>query len=448
LASIAPARAAAYAALLAVERGTAHSDDLLHSSAVAQLERRDRDLATELTLGTLRWELVLDEQIARRLRDSSAEMHLGVIVALRLGAYQLLMLDRVPPHAAIGEAVELAKSADGAGAGALVNAVLRRIQRETSGGKPHFAATDAHPAWMVRRWQQFYGPDAAARLCQADQVPAPSTLRLLSPDAEQELAARGSALAPGEFLTGAYTLRAGGDAAALCATGKVRAQDEASQLVGEIAALYASLAEDARDAPAVLDSCAAPGGKTAILLERTRTAHITALELSTRRLRALAARIAHPRLTLEPGDARALPPDGYDVILCDVPCSGTGTLARNPEIRTRLRESHFPAQAERQLAILDAALRALRPRGTLVYASCSLEPEENEEVVRAAMRGRDGYAYAPLSGALHQLYARGVLHAEGLARLEATALRDGFLRTLPGTHLCDGFFAAVVQRRP
>ncbi len=440
--SVAPARAVAAHILLMVERGTAHSDDLLRSPRAEMLSRQDRDLMTQLVLGTLRWQRVLDEQIAARLARPEAEMHLAVIVALRVGAYQLLFLDRIPPHAAIGESVELAKQADGQFAANMVNAVLRRVLRERVAGATHDPMA-AHPAWMVQRWRQRFGEEPTKKLCAYDQAPAPTTLRLLDERAEGSLAASGVVLAPGEFLGSARRLLAGDVAGSpALASGWVRIQDEASQLVAELAAaLPASLH--------VLDTCAAPGGKTAILLERMPSAEITAMDLGEARLRMMRRRMPpNARLRTLVGDAASLSPQpAYDAILCDVPCSGTGTLARNPEIRHRLEPASFQRQAERQTAILSAAMRALTPGGRLVYSTCSLEGEENEEVVEAAVRACHGYKLLFVEQELVRLATAGVLTQAGLALLRASAVHGPYLRTVPGVLGCDGFFAAVLERQ-
>ena len=444
--TVAPARAVAAHILLMIERGTAHSDDLLRTPRAEALTRQDRDLMTQLVLGTLRWGLVLDREIAARLARPDAEMHFGVIVALRLGAYQLLFLDRIPAHAAIGESVELAKQADGQHAAGMVNAVLRRIAREqASGAAINKAPQQAHPAWMVERWRARFGDEATARLCGYDQEPAPTFIRLLHPSAEASLAAAGVMLAPGEFLTSARRVLSGDiSGSAALASGWVRIQDEASQLVGELAASLQS----AESSPRVLDTCAAPGGKMAILLERLGAAEIFAMDLSETRLRMMRRRVpGEERLHTVVGDAAALADEPrWDAILCDVPCSGTGTLARNPEIRTRLQPEDLKRQHARQVAILTAAMRALKPGGRLVYSTCSLEPEEDEQVVDEAISNSKSYELSRMEDELATLAATGVIHAEGLAHLRATALSGPYLRTIPGVHGCDGFFAAVIVR--
>jgi 16S rRNA (cytosine967-C5)-methyltransferase len=430
--------------LLMIERGSAHSDDLLRTPRAEALSRQDRDLMTQLVLGTLRWQIVLDREIASRLTRPDAEMHFGVIVALRLGVYQLLFLDRIPAHAAIGESVELAKQADGQFAANMVNAVLRRIAREKVAG----AATNklpeaAHPEWMVARWLDRFGVDVTEKLCAYDQQPAPTAVRVLDARAEESLAAAGVVTTPGEFLTAARRVISGDiSGSAALASGWVRIQDEASQIVGELAASPSG-------AISVLDACAAPGGKTAILLERMAAAQVTAMDLSETRLRMMRRRMpGEERLRTIVGDASLLKAEPvYDAILCDVPCSGTGTLARNPEIRHRLEMDLFTRHHERQVAILSAALGALKSGGRLVYSTCSLEPEENEFVVEEVIRNDNRYICLPVEEALSNLTDHGILHADGFAHLRRTAVSCNYLRTIPGVHGCDGFFAAVIGRR-
>ena len=435
--TIAPARIAAAHVLLAVERGVAHSDDQLRSPRVEALSRQDRDLTTELVRGTLRWQTVLDREIAARLSRPDADMHFLVIIALRLGAYQLLLLDRIPSHAAVNDSVELAKQADGPQSAGLVNAVLRRLLRERDSlDSLRSDPAAAYPPWLVTRWLARFGDPATQAICAYGQQPPPAAIRL--PQSASEAALE---LAPGAFLANVrHVLK--GDPATLPGT---RIQDEASQLVGELAALGFGQAASAAGS-SILDACAAPGGKTAILAERNPDATLTAMDVSAPRLRIMQRRLPwSPHVQFTPADASTLPPGAsYSGILCDVPCSGTGTLARNPEIRHRLDEPALARQAERQRAILTSALRALQPGGRLVYSTCSLEPEENEQVVEAVLATRPGATVLPVEPALDELLAAGILTAEGHTRLRDTALDGPYLRTIPGVHPCDGFFAALL----
>lgn len=420
---MAPARAAAAHVLLLVERGTAHADEQLRTPRVNALSRPDRDLTTELVLGVLRWQQVLDQELAARLRYPESDMHLGVIVALRLGAYQLLFLDRIPPHAAINESVELAKQADGPQMGGLTNAVLRRLLRER--GSLQALRTDpaaAYPHWMVDRWRTRFSEEAAFKICAWGQQPPPVTVRGVDVGD------------PGAFLSAARRPRKGEPPA------EFRMQDEASQLVAELAALDAGAN--------ILDACAAPGGKTSILAERNPVSQVAAVDVSAARLRIMQRRLPwtdHVRFL--PADATLHAPGPvYSTVLCDMPCSGTGTLARNPEIRHRLAPADLQRQAERQRAILAASLKNLLPGGRLIYSTCSLEPEENEGVVEAVLADDKSIALQPIAPALDALRDRAVLTDDGHAVLTATALAGPYLRTIPGIHPCDGFFAALLHR--
>ncbi len=419
--SIAPARSAAAHVLLLVERGTAHADEQLRTPRINALSRQDRDLTTELVLGTLRWQQVLDREIAARLKYPESDMHFGVIVALRLGAYQLLFLDRIPPHAAINESVELAKLADGPQMAGLTNAVLRRLMREHAQLQTlRTAPADAYPRWMVERWRARFGDDATQKICAFGQQPPPTTVR--ATDTGE----------PGAFLTAARRLAKGDPHLP-----ESRIQDEASQLIAELAALDAG--------PNILDACAAPGGKTAILAERNPDARITALDVSAARLRIMQRRLPWgPNVTFTPADATLHAPGPvYSAILCDMPCSGTGTLARNPEIRHRLTLADLPRQAERQRAILAASLKNLATGGRLVYSTCSLEPEENEQVVEAVLAESKGIQLQPVDAALDTLLERGILTPGARELLRKSG---PYLRTLPGVLPCDGFFAALLHR--
>ena len=416
----------------------AHSDDRLRSPEVDALSPVDRHLTTTLVLGTLRWQLALDARIHALLARPDAKLSVEAATALRMGAFQLLHLERVPAHAVLHDSVELVKQSKEPGAAGMVNAVLRKIQSAPP-VPPDPAA--AHPAWMVERWVRRYGREAAHAICRWDQEPAGVTLRVPDPEADLD----GLETEAGFFLTRARRV-VRGDVGPAFPEGPIRSQlriqDEASQLVAEMAAAAATVEGK------VLDTCAAPGGKTAILAERLPGAEITAMDVSRKRLDAmlrLLPGIAH-RLRPEVADAAKLQlqPE-WDLILCDVPCSGTGTLARNPEIRLHAAEADLARQRARQAAILRAALRGLRPGGRLVYSTCSLEPEENEQVVEALLRETPGVRILPVAGILDRLAERGAVSPEGRERLR-TATQGDFLRTLPGLHPCDGFFAAILEK--
>ena len=426
------ARMAAFRVLLAMERSrNAHCDELLRAPAIESLSQPDRNLTTALVMGVLRWQLALDAILDGYLKKKTA-LDDAVAIALRLGAWQLLGMDRIPAHAALSESVELAKVSGHGHASGMVNAVLRRVAADASAIA--LDPLDAHPAWMMERWTKQYGFAAAAAVAAYDQE-APAPVVRLAGDGSDEAIASEALLTPGAFLTRARRLAEGG------ATEGMRIQDEGSQLVGELAGRGTR----------ILDCCAAPGGKTAILAENNPQAEITACDISEARLTAMRRNFVREPLTARIhcvlADATALPfRDDFDLILCDAPCSGTGTLARNPEIKLRLAASELPRQQERQLAIVRSAYGVLAPGGSLVYSTCSLEPEENSKVIQAFLASEPSAHLLDVRERVDALEAEGRLHSDGARLLRETALRDGCLQTIPGVLPCDGFFVAIVTR--
>jgi 16S rRNA (cytosine967-C5)-methyltransferase len=447
MAAISPARKAAFAILIAMEQGQAHSDDLLRGKRVAALSVADRNLTTALVLGTLRWQIQLDGLIRPLLKHPKAKLDTEVLIALRLGAFQLMHLDRIPAHAAIDESVELAKQAGHRFASGMVNAVLRKIAGEASRGRAaEFPIPnepnplEAYPAWMVERWTDFYGIVSARAICTHGQNPPSLALRIGDPSVEQELAANGIRLEPGELLSAARII-ASGDVTATGAIreGRARIQDEGSQLVAELAPR----------GNAILDCCAAPGGKTLILAERNPAARIVACEANPQRAAQLRKRLEPlgDRVEYRQADATQLSEESaYDLVLADVPCSGTGTLGRNPEIRHRLLPDELARQAERQKAILRTALRAVRPGGYAIYSTCSLEPEENERVVEAVLGESAQVRLVSIAARIAELHAAAILTSDGTERLRKCITPQGYLRLMPGVFHTDGFFVALLQK--
>lgn len=429
-ARVSPARMAAFRVLLAMARSeNTHGDELLRAPAMESLSQADRNLTTALVMGVLRWQLALDAILAGYLKKKFA-LDDAVAIALRLGAWQLLGMDRIPPHAALSESVELTKVSGHTSASGMVNAVLRRVAEAAS--KIVLRPESAHPAWMIERWTRHFGSDVAAAIAAYDQQ-------------EPSLAVRYSELTqelpPGIFLTRARSLKGG------VVPETARIQDEGSQLVAEIAGRGSR----------ILDCCAAPGGKAAILAENNPQAEITAADISRSRLDAMRRSFAREPLTARIrcvlADATALPlRDGvavlgnFDLILVDAPCSGTGTLARNPEIKLRLTVSDLARQQERQIGILSSAYQMLAPGGRLVYATCSLEPEENSAVIESFLGAEPSAQLLDIGERLKTMQDEGSLHPSGAELLRERALRGRYLQTLPGSLQCDGFFAALLTR--
>ena len=403
-AKVSPARRVAFEILTLVAAGKGHSDELLHGARVEELSPEDRNLATALVMGVLRWEIALDARVRRYLERPEQRLAEPVSMALRMGAFQLLHMDRIPAHAALSESVELCRAAGEPHATGMVNAILRKVAAAQEPGKrifesvPAFAERLGHPLWMVDRWAAAYGREAALAICEAGQV---------EPVA-------GGLFAADETLP---------------------QMDDGSRLVAEIAAAAMPVVEGR--AARVWDCCAAPGGKMLMLALRTGEAEVLATDVSAKRLGQMEGRLRRfgfaSRVRTAVADAGKLAESEgeFDLILCDVPCSGTGTLARNPEIRVRLKVEELGRQAERQRGILAAALKRLAVGGRLVYSTCSLEPEENERVVEAVVG--EGFRRVAVDG----------MAVDGL---RVGMVREGALRTLPGVDGCDGFYAVVVER--
>lgn len=376
------ARSAAFGITLRIERDGAYADELLHSSRIARLETRDRAFATELVMGCLRRRGELDHLISSKLHRPLRTVDPEVLAALRLGAYQLRHMGGVAAHAAVFESVELVKLARKRSASGLVNAVLRRLPPSPP---PDEAARICHPSWLVSRWEAALGKDACSALLRANIERPEVYFRIAAPAATEDplrrLRKAGIRTEPAE-VPRAYRLVSGSPSQALAAAGTPLVfQDINSQRVG--------LLLDVRPDSRVLDVCAAPGGKARLLAESGTVVASDRHFHRLRRLRSLGSR----RIRMVALDAeRRLPfSERFDRVLVDAPCSGTGTLARNPEIKWRLRPDDITELRERQTRILGNALEAVAPGGVLVYATCSLEPEENQHVVEEAIRASPGW---------------------------------------------------------
>jgi 16S rRNA (cytosine967-C5)-methyltransferase len=360
--------------------------------------------------------------------------------------YQLGFLERVPQRAAVHESVELVKRARKRSAVPFVNAVLRHLAgalaantgataiRSATTAK-ELAERSAHRLLMVERWEREFGEDIARQVCAYDQQIPETAVRLTSAEVADELKTEQVELTAGKLLTLARRVRSG-DVTRTRAfrEGRVAIQDEASQLV----ALLVGRGKK------ILDCCAAPGGKTRVLAQRNPTAEILAVELHPHRARLLRKLVPETNVRVVTADIRDLPmgEGPFDRVLVDVPCSGTGTLARNPEIKWRLRLEDLADLQGRQVAILRAAMRQVASGGRLVYSTCSLEPEENQEVVQKALDEDTSFQVVDCSTELERLRQDGELVWEDLS-----LLTDGpYLRTLPGVHPVEGFFAAVLRR--
>lgn len=444
--AISPARAAAFDILLRVEQEASFASELLHSAAYERLSPADHGLTTELVMGVLRWRSRLDVEIAVSSAQEIGKLDVEVLTAVRLGLYQLRWLTRIPARAAINESVELVKRARKRSAVPFVNAVLRKLSKVAEQPEKEYLSSEdlaeafAHPVWLVERWAKDYGLAAAHRICQSDQTIPVTAIRLREHAAENVLAQEGIVVDPGALLASAKRIRSGDVARSQAFNrGQIAIQDEGSQLVAAL------VGKGTR----ILDCCAAPGGKTTAIAERNSHAQIMAIDLHPHRaqlLRRLARADSQPggtNISVVAADARQLPFAGkFDRVLADVPCSGTGTLARNPEIKWRLKPEDLDDLHARQLAILHGAMNSGAAGGRVIYSTCSLEKEENENVVEQALAEDNSFRLLDCRVELERLKADGELVWSDAAPLT----RGPYLRTLPGVHPCDGFFAAIVQK--
>jgi len=446
----------AFEILRRVASEEAFASDLLHAKLAGRVGRADAALATELTLGVLRWQRLLDFLLQRHLDRPAGRLDLEVLLALRLGLYQLRFLERVPAHAAVNESVELAKSARKRSAAPLVNAVLRRLAPEAkiadadleallpagASAAERMAILYSHPNWLVERWLERFGAERTVALLEANNRPPRLCCALLDPqEAEpvtESLRREGFEVAPGRWLRTALAISGGNPPASESfRLGKISLQDEASQMVAHLV--------DARPGDVALDICAAPGGKTGILARAAAPeGRVIAADVQEHRLRSAREQLTRTHAQgvwwLALDAVQPLPfAEMFQRILLDAPCSGTGTLARNPEIKWRLQADDLDRFHCRQTAMLGQALARLAPGGRLVYSTCSLEPEENEQTVREAI-SQDAGVRIVLGQAALGPWLREVAAAASL--FDA----DGFFRTFPPESGTDGFFAAVLER--
>ena len=450
------ARKIAYEILRRVESEGAYASDLLHAELGPGVKPEDAALATEIVLGVLRWRRQLDFLLERHLKKPMAKLDLPVAIALRMGIYQLRFLDRVPARAAVDESVGLVKKARKTSAATLVNAVLRRAATEakepaekwipaTTSPADKLGILYAHPAWMVERWLDRFEATETVELLSANN----RTPRLacavhdisLREEIFSDLKRAGLRLEPGRLLQTSFAVSGGSPARSEAfRMGKISIQDEASQII--------PLLLNVRSGDRVLDLCAAPGGKIPPLVRGAgESGMVIAGERHAHRLRAMREqfkRLKLSRVRLVELDAeKALPfAVRFDRILVDAPCSGTGTMARHPEIRWRLKPEQLTEFHALQCSLLANALEMLAPGGRLVYSTCSMEPEENERVVEEVLKSRGDVFRVDRAIAGEAL--RGLL-AEGV---EAGSLFNdaGYLRTLPHRHGADGFFAAILEK--
>lgn len=450
--TVSPARRIAAEVLLRVEQGGAFANLALDGAlrAAGALEPREAALATELTYGTLRWQLQLDRAIAVHSERPSEELDANVRAALRLSAFELLHHPRVPARAVVDQGVELVRALGAARASGYANAVLRRLS-QTRAPAPlpsrevdpagHVAAAYAHPRWMVERWAKWLGFEEAEKLCAANQQQAPATVRVARrkttrDEVRRALREERIVSTPGEYSPDALVLAPGAPPALDIEgheQGLFQSQDEAAQLVS----LYAAPPRGA----SVLDACAAPGGKACHLAE-LGAAEVLAVDLHARKAKQIeeaAHRLGLDNVRALAADA-ALPLPGdpsFDLVLLDAPCSGLGTLRRHPEAKLRRTPEDVDRLSQLQARLLASVSRAVKPGGLLVYAVCTLTPEEcDEQVARFLAAHAEFQPEPPPAG-----------WATPRAAVDCLDAQDHLL-TLPQRTGTDGFFAVRLRKGP
>jgi len=403
---------------------------------VAPLDARDRRWTRELVFGMLRHRGWIDSILSDRVRGGLVRLDPDVIDLLRLGVYQLTNMGSVPAYAAIAQTVELAKRRHGLGASKLVNAVLRRTDRErdelnvavSSDAVEALALKYSHPRWLVARWIERWGEQDTERLLAVNNSEAPVVIRpygIVREQLEAMLEEVGVHVAEAPYVRESIAISGGITFTELGAfkKGLFFVQDPAATLVTEYAAVPT--------AATVADLCAAPGGK-ALELSKTAAAVITGDKSFGRLQRLLANQRRLETTTLYPfvGDARNPAIAPVDVVLVDVPCTGTGTFRRHPDGRWRLKISDLAVMAALQKLIVRSASKVVKPGGLLIYSTCSLEPEENDEQVDSFLSENLNWILEP--------------PPEGSVAPEL--LDGGRLRVLPQRHGTDGAFAARLRR--
>ncbi len=414
-----------------------------------RFDERDRGLLHELVLGTLRWLRRLDHVLDRASHRGIGEIDPVLLAPLRIAAYQLLFLDRIPAHAAVDEAVEEAHSLTHRGGASYVNAVLRAIARaprlgdwpvEDSDPVHRMAVETSHPDFLVERWLAVYGAERTRALLAANNRPKPMQLLAFCDRGGRELLAErlideGLEVEPSPLSLLGLTVRRGDPlATAAFARGDLYVQDEASQA--------AALIPPPRPGERVLDAAAAPGGKAFALAAREPSVALTLGDVSLERLAIVRANLARlrrsaPLLAADAGRppfaAAAHTGGGFDRVVLDLPCTGTGTLRKHPELKWRISRDEIGRLAGQAGRMLDGAAECLGPGGHLVAITCSIEPEENERVVERFLERRPGFLPLPLAGLLPP-------------PLDAGIDAPGRWRVLPGGDH-DGFTASVLVRR-
>jgi 16S rRNA (cytosine967-C5)-methyltransferase len=434
---ISPARSLSFKLLSSIESNRVFSDDALNSEDINRLDVRDRHLTTEIVYGTLRWRAALDYVLANFSSRPWEEVTPEARILLRMSLYQMWKMDRMPDHALVHDAVELAKIKLGKGIDRFINGILRRLTRARPWEAAEFlkdapaSARVSLPQWLWDRWAKRYGEPAAADFALSLNRPPHASFRINEMSQSSEPAyfdAIPSDLVPGAYIRSGSNREPENEGTSCM---PYQFQDEASQLIPHL------LGQNSRGWK-VWDACAAPGGKTSILCRICgESGRVTAGDLRWERIsRLLRMMKSSGNVTVDVIAADASGPSPFrrcfDAILADVPCSGLGTLRRNPEIKWNFKPEKFASLQRIQKQILNSVSKSVRMGGSLLYSTCSTEPEENEQVIESFINTHGDFTLE------RPAYPPGIERWIG---------QDNMIRTFPGTRIWDGFFAALLIRK-
>jgi len=432
---LSPARKLCYQILCRIEQRQIFSDDALNSDAMKRLDIRDRHLTTEILYGSLRWQAMLDYVLSSVCSRPWHQVDPRARILLRMSLYQMWLMERIPEYALVDDAVELAKKKLGRGVGGFTNGILRSLARSQPWKNEALISLAppwirvSLPEWLWRRWAARYGEVQARDFALSLNAPPQTALRFLEDPGGAASPLPGmqrSFLVPGAYIREPGVNMPPGEGNG--ATG-FHYQDEASQLIPHLLPVQTGWK--------IWDVCAAPGGKSAILARACGpSGRVTASDLSKERMQRLRrflreGKVCNTDLLL--ADASNSVPFGrkFDAVLADVPCSGIGTLRRNPEIKWNFDPGEFAALQKTQKSILHHASEAVRVGGSLLYSTCSTEPEENEQVIEHFLQTHPGFR---------------LIVPENPPGIEKWVGEDGLVRTFPSLRRWDGFFAALMTR--
>ncbi|MEG0438111.1 MAG: 16S rRNA (cytosine(967)-C(5))-methyltransferase RsmB [Solibacillus sp.] len=436
-------RDAALTILLTVDKSQAYSNLLLHQTIEKyKIDAKDRGLLTELTYGTLQHKLTLDYYLEPFIRG---KVDIWVRWLLRMSLYQMHYLTRIPAHAAVNEAVEIAKRRGHQGIASMVNGILRSILREgvrstdlITGDNERLAIETSHPQWIVDRWVESYGFDVTRDMLQENNIAPLQTVRVNTTKATVEqvlttLEREGVKARRSEYMPECIHLESGQAArTGAFRNGLITIQDESSMIPATVL--------NPQPGMKVLDMCAAPGGKTTHLAEKMQNEGlILATDLHSKKLDLIdenTTRLGLDIVQTAPLDGRKaagiLPAESYDAILVDAPCSGLGVMRRKPDIKYTKREEDLESLQSIQLAILENAVQLLKTDGRLVYSTCTVDRRENEGTVNAFLAAHPEMEAVRLENLPAQLEAK---------------QHDGMLQVFPQDIGSDGFFVAAFVKK-